>query len=106
ASIAQHAIQFSILVAIALFFLFENLQKGQFILSKYIHVLLTCFFTMFLFLLSSKLIITFYILYLVYFFVSFSRHELRGKWLMPVVLAVFFSIIGLVFLTKNPVSKR
>src|SRR5258705_9926503 len=76
----QHAIQFSILVLIALLFLFESLNKNQILFSRYIHILLVTFFSIFLVLLSSKLIIAFYLVYVLYFFISFLRKKTKTQW--------------------------
>lgn len=93
--ILQHAIQFSILVFIALVFLIESHKTN---LSKYIIVLLSAV----LILLSSKLVICFYVCYLVWFFSS--KHLLRSNAFIAVLL--FVGMITTVLTTSNPVSNR
>ncbi len=93
--ISQHAIQFSILVFIALVFLIES-DKSR--LSKYIIVFLSAF----LILLSSKLVICFYVCYLVWFF--FSKHLLKSN--ASIAVLVFVGMITTVLATSNPVSHR
>src|SRR5213075_3222124 len=101
-----HAIQFSILVLIALLFLFESLNKNQILFSRYIHILLIIFFTAFLVLLSSKLIIAFYLVYVLYFFISFLWNKTKTRWVIASFIVIFFSAAAILFLTNNPVSRR
>lgn len=93
--ISQHAIQFSILVFMALIFLIESNKTN---LSKYIIVILSVV----LILLSSKLVICFYVGYLFWFF--FSKHLLRSNAFIVVLL--FVGMIATVLVTSNPVSNR
>ena len=104
--LSQHAIQFSILILIALFFLFENLRQNQIVLSKYIHTLLVVFFTVFLFMLSSKLFIAFYFMYIFYFLFSIFRNKTTSRGIIIISSAVFLSLTAILFLTKNPISRR
>ena len=66
--IVQHAIQFSILVFIALVHLLEEARKGIYHFNTAIHAAVTLFFVGLLLLLSSKLIIAIFFLYLIYYF--------------------------------------
>ncbi len=102
----QHAIYFSILVFIALVFLFENIRKNDARISKSITIFFVIFFSGFLFLLSSKLVIAFYLLYLLYYFIGFIKNSTINKTAGIGVLLLFISIGSLVFINHNPVSKR
>jgi O-antigen ligase len=104
--ISQHAIQFSILIFIALVSLFENLKKNIFLFKKNISVLLIGFFSLFIFLLSSKLVIAFYLLYLLYFFLYFLKTK-NKKSLFIIAIVIICSFAGsLVIMTRNPISQR
>ena len=59
--ISQHAIYFSLLTLFGLVFLWENIKKNHFFVSRLFHFCLLVFFSFFLFLLSSKLILSFYV---------------------------------------------
>src|SRR6185295_19409655 len=61
-----HAVQFSIFVFISLLHLFEALTKKTIVFSKYVDRFLIAFFLVFLFLLSSKLVIAFFLVYFLY----------------------------------------
>ena len=56
-----HAVQFSILIFISLLHLFEALTKKVIVFTKYVDLFLIAFFLVFLFLLSSKLVIAFFL---------------------------------------------
>jgi hypothetical protein len=104
--LSQHAIQFSVLMLIALLFLVENLRQNQVVLSRYIHIMLVVFFTIFLFLLSSKLFIAFYFAYIVYCLFLAYRNKTTSRGAITISIAAFISIAAMLFFTKNPVSRR
>jgi len=101
---SRHAIQFSILVFIALVHLIETLKTKQWLLSRSVHVSVILFFILFLILLSSKLVIAFFVVYIVAVltrsFRSISKPFLLSSITGLVVLAAFILII------PNPISNR
>jgi O-antigen ligase len=100
--LSQHAIQFSILTFIGLVWLIENpAQKSTFYAPRLARLIIP-FLSIFLLLLSSKLIITLYILYLFYFFLHNQVYQLR-KW--PVYI-IFLALTTVLITTKNPVGNR
>jgi O-antigen ligase len=100
--LSQHAIQFSIMTFIGLVWTIENPeQKSEFYKSQ-LSALIVPFLSIFLLLLSSKLIITVYILYLLAFFLRKHPYKAR-RW--PIYI-VFLAITTLIFTTKNPVGNR
>jgi O-antigen ligase len=102
----QHAVYFSIYVFIALVMLLENIRKRNFLFTRMGDVTLVIFFTLFIFLLSSKLVIAFYGLYLVYYFISLLRRSKTNR-VLVVALFIFFLGTGAAALTiRNPVSNR
>jgi O-antigen ligase len=100
--LAQHAIQFSILVFTALVFLIENRKEMKYALFNLLHRPIIIFLSLFLILLSSKLIICFYVFYLLYYFFNDKVSKRRSK----VFVLAFVAITAIVLLTPNPVSNR
>lgn len=99
---AQHAVYFSILIFIALVFLMEHARKNFMILNKVFHLSLVIFFTLFLFLLSSRLVLSFYGIFLIYFFIFFFK-----KRILTIGVIISMAISGfLAMTTDNPVSRR
>lgn len=102
----QHAVYFSIYVFIALVFLMEGLHKKNIIWSHELSIPFIVFFSVLLFFLSSKLVISFYLLYLVYYFVSLIKNNIRRKNIMIGLMVAVAVLASLVFFTRNPVSNR
>ena len=101
-----HAVQFSILVFLALLHLFETLTKKAVVFNKYFDLFLIAFLLVFLFLLSSKLVIAFFLVYFIYTMIrSFLFRSIKTKYLVISIagLAVFSLFI---FLTRNRISNR
>jgi O-antigen ligase len=100
--LSQHAVYFSLLVMIGLIFLMENIGYGNTFYPVWVHRSQVVYFSGFLFLLSSKLVISFYIIYLIYW--SVCKLKKRKT------ILFFFSItalaVVLIFVTKNPISHR
>lgn len=104
--LSQHAVYFSILVIIALGALIENAGNKNFLISKFLHWLLIIFFSFFIFLLSSKLVICIYLLYLMYNFLVWVRRKKESRLAIPILLFIALSIVSLLLFTRNPVSSR
>jgi O-antigen ligase len=100
--LSQHAIQFSILVFIALVFLISHLKENNRRSTDFLSRLLIAFLSAFLILLSSKLIICFYIFYLFYFF--FYKQFYRSRSL--VIVFIFIATVAAILLTPNPIGNR
>jgi O-antigen ligase len=94
----QHAVYFSLLVFIALAFLVESKLKNSLTFKLFLSAVL--------FLLSSKLVITFYLLYLFYLFILLIKKRTKSRvWLIgSLTLLIITSSLALV--TRNPVSSR
>lgn len=101
-----HAIYFSVLVFIALLFSIELLLKSIFILSKAFHLACIVFLSFFLFLLSSKLVIAFYFLYLIACFISLIKKKPSHSKLIITSLILFIAASLISLTTSNPVSRR
>ena len=101
-----HAIQFSILVIVALVYLFESSKRHEPVFIQSFHVFLMVFLSLFLFLLSSKLVLAFYIFYLFYFLASIFRLKTRSKTIAVLLIAGFAGFCIILFGTSNSVSRR
>lgn len=98
----QHAIYFSVLVFFSLLQLWETARKKDWVFKPVWHYSFIAFFTIFLVLLSSKLVIVYYGVYLLYYFLS-TELSASKKYGVIGGLAV---IIAVLFFTNNPVSRR
>lgn len=102
----QHAVYFSIFVFIALVFLFESIRKNDFIFNKAFHICLAIFFSTFLIFLLSKLVIAFYLLYLLYYFIKLMKSNTSNRGVVIGLFILFITISSLVLTIRNPVSER
>jgi O-antigen ligase len=100
--LSQHAIQFSIMVFMALVFLIDKSKEYTNYFISHLRSPLIIFLSFFLILLSSKLIISFYFLYLLYFF--FHKQFYTKKAL--VIVTAFMVTVVLLLATANPVGNR
>ncbi len=101
-----HAVQFSILVFLSLLHLFDTLTKKEIVFNKYFDLFLIVFFLVFLFLLSSKLVIAFFLLYFLYAMTkSFLSKSINAKFIaMSIAALAIFSLF--IFSTQNRISNR
>ncbi len=102
---SDHAIRFSIIVLVGLLFLINQFVRREFVIRKRLSVFLSFFFTCFLFLLSSKLVISCYVIYLIYQFL-FTRHifrEAKFKWMSA---GIMLALVATVIVFPNPVRSR
>lgn len=104
--IKQHAVYFSVLVIIGLAFLLEAILKREFIFTRLFHISLVIFLSAFLFLLSSKLVIAFYILCLVYYFINLLQKNKLKRVTIGSLFILCIAIVGLLFITRNPIRYR
>lgn len=104
--IHQHAVQFSILVFIAVMHLLETAKKGLYLKKKLIHFVLLLFLTITLLLLSCKLVILFTAGCYLYYLFLFYQTTLQLKSISLVAIATALVMMSFVIFTKNQVSKR
>ena len=104
--IHQHAVYFSLLVMAGLVFLLENISRSTLLLSRSFHISLTLFFSVFLFLLASKLVILFFLVYLFSWFTTIKKNDSTQKPVRVALLLLTLMVITLTFTIKNPISKR
>ena len=102
---SDHAIQFSVLVFVGLLFLIEEFETPVYFKSRRWVMFLLTYFSFFLFLLTSKLIITIYFLYIIYL-VMFNEQFIRKR---TIRIAAIVSILAALFFflfTDSPLRKR
>jgi hypothetical protein len=102
----QHAIQFSILVFIALVHLFEEARKGAYYVNPNLHLGGSLYFIVFLIMLSSKLIIVFFVIYLIYYIIRNLKKANRSRYVIPISVLASVFIGALLLFTRNPVTNR
>jgi O-antigen ligase len=101
-----HAIQFSIFIFISLLHLFEMHKKNQTLFTKSFHFFLILFFLVFLFLLSSKLVIIFFLFYFLFVMINFSiNRSVSNPFIITSVISIAL-LSSLIFSTKNPINNR
>lgn len=101
-----HAIYFSVLVFIALLFLLGDYERNSFGFGKSIPLSLIIFLSVFLFCLSSKLVIVFYFLYLLFYFIRLLKNKSINRFLLIAFSILFIAGSAIVLTTRNPVSRR
>ncbi len=103
---SAHAVQFSLLVFVSLVYLIESLTKKETVFNKYFDLFLIAFFLVFLFLLSSKLVIAFFLVYSLYTIIkSFVVKSIDAKFMViSIIILAVFSLF--VFSTQNRISNR
>ncbi len=105
APIEQHAIHFSVYIFIAIVYLVEYLRKNNPLFSIKADIVIIFFLTFFVFLLSSKLILGFLLVYSIYTIYQLLRFPGKMR-----AVQIFFGIIILgsilLIVTKNPIGNR
>ena len=102
----QHAVYFSIFVFVALVFLLESLKEKATIPNSVVYVILVIWFSVFLFFLSSKLVLGFYVLYLLHYFIRSIGYSKQRRTISLGLLFLFIMSLAVALTTVNPVSKR
>src|SRR5688572_5466302 len=102
----QHAIYFSLLIVIGLIFLMESIDKNDFLFNRLFHISLIIYLSVFLFLLSSKLIISFFLFYLVYYFIKLFQKNKLNRLAITLSIILSISFVSLVFVSRNPIRER
>jgi O-antigen ligase len=102
---SNHAIQFSLIVFIGLLFLVEEYIRPVFIKSKSVVLASIVYFSVFLFLLTSKLVIITYFLYVMYI-IAFTDDFVRQKTHRIIGLSLVMALVAVAYLTNSPIKKR
>lgn len=104
--LGHHAIQFSILVFAGLIYLLQETTEECYVINKGVHFSLLAFLIGSMFLLSSKLVISFTLCYLAYYAVIEWRKNVKTRWAIAWVAIAGLAISSIILLTKNPISYR
>jgi len=102
----KHAVYFSLLLMVCLIFLLENIIEDGRLFPRPFHITVIIYLSLFLILLSSKLVIIFYLLYLFCWFVRVLQNKKMKKRVTSALLIFGILIVSLVFATRNPISSR
>lgn len=102
----QHAVYFSILVLIALIILIENLVKKIYWFHKTLHLVMIAFFTIALFLLSSKYAIAAFLLYMVIRLFKQLQLASLGQWTALTMAGFAFLVVSISLNFNTPVRQR
>ena len=104
--ISQHAIYFSLLVLFGLIFLLEAIKKNHAIYSPLLYIILIAYLSIILLLLSSKLVISIYLVYLFSFFLGMLEKSRISRTIKTGLFTLVILALILVFGVRNPISKR
>jgi O-antigen ligase len=100
-----HAIQYSILVFIGILFLIEeNVQSENIRYRKWVLFLLI-YFSVFLFLLTSKMVIAFFLIYILYLIIA-TKEFVKNRSYRIGALAAILILLVIIFSTKSPLRQR
>jgi O-antigen ligase len=102
---SNHAVQFSVIVFIGLLFLIEEYGRKRYLKSRILILMLIIYFSVFLFLLSSKLVITIYFLYILYL-IGFTKIFIAGRVHRIVGLFILLAMMIAAFIFNTPFSER
>jgi O-antigen ligase len=100
-----NAIQFSILVFVGILFLVNEYSSRVNLKNPLLIVLLLIYFSIFLFLLTSKLIIAIYFVYIIYI-LTLEGKILKKRSLRFSAAAIIALIIAVILTSNNPLKKR
>jgi O-antigen ligase len=100
-----HAIQYSVLVFLGILFLIEENKMHENIKSRKWVLFLLIYFSFFLFLLTSKMVIAIYLLYIGYLII-FTDEFFRKRSFRIGALAVIIAALVLIFTTNSLLRKR
>ncbi|MES1218435.1 MAG: O-antigen ligase family protein [Bacteroidota bacterium] len=103
---AYHPVYYSVLVFVALVFMLENFINSGSNFSKPLFIAIVIFLSLFLLLLSSKLVLSFYVVYLIYFLVSWNKKNKKVRFIAYTSITLIILISSIMLLTRNPVSDR
>ena len=104
--ISQHAIYFSLLVLIGLIYLLEAIRKNHLFFPRLFYLSLILFLSIFLLLLTSKLVISFYLAYLFLSFMIMLKKNKASRTINTSLFTLGVLTIILVFAIPNPISRR
>ncbi len=100
-----HAIQYSVLVFVGILFLIEENKKRENIKSHKWVLFMLIYFSVFLFLLTSKMVIAVYLLYIIYLIIC-TNELFRKRSHRLGAMAAILAALTIIFTTNSPLRKR
>jgi O-antigen ligase len=100
-----HAIQYSIFVFIGILFLIEENARPENLRNRKWILLLLVYFSVFLFLLTSKMVIALFLIYLIYLIIATSEFFKKRSHRVVALTSIFIFIV-IIFSTNSPLHKR
>jgi len=100
-----HAIQYSILVFIGILFLIEENVRHDNIKNRKWVLFLLVYFSVFLFLLTSKMVIAVFLIYIVYLIICTNEFFRKRSYQIGALAAILVVLI-IIFTTNSPLRKR
>ncbi len=100
-----HAIQYSVLVFIGILFLIEENSRNEKANNRKWLIFLLIYFSVFLFLLTSKMVIALFLIYIVYLIICTKEFFRRWSYRMVALAAIVTTLI-IIFTTNSPLRKR
>ena len=102
----QHAVYCSLLVMVGLTFLFENILEDNFLFSRAFDIIVAVFLSIFLFMLASKLVLLFFLVYMLSWFARLLKSSRVNKFVTAIFFTISILAVTLVFAVRNPISTR
>ena len=100
-----HAIQYSILVFIGILFLIEENVRHDNIKNRKWVLFLLVYFSVFLFLLTSKMVIAVFLIYIIYLIICTNEFFRKRSYQIGALAAILVALI-IIFTTNSPLRKR
>jgi O-antigen ligase len=100
-----HAIQYSVLVFIGILFLIEENNRLENTKNRKWVLFLLIYFSVFLFLLTSKMVIAVFLLYIGYLIIFTSEFFRKRSYRVGAMIAILSALI-IIFTTNSPLRKR
>jgi O-antigen ligase len=100
-----HAIQYSILVFIGILFLIEENARHDNIKNRKWVLFLLVYFSVFLFLLTSKMVIAVFLIYIVYLIICTNEFFRKRSYRIGALAAIMVALF-IIFTTNSPLRKR
>jgi len=100
-----HAIQYSVLVFIGILFLIEENHRAENMKSRKWVLILLVYFSVFLFLLTSKMVIAVFLLYIVYLIACTNEFFRKRSYRIGAIAAILATMV-IIFTTNSPLRRR
>ncbi len=103
---SNHAVYYSLYVFFALVFLLETARKQDYLFHRFVQTVFIILLSFSLLLLSSKLVITFYFIYLLFLIIKTAGVKKQGKVLLGGFAILFLLLATIVLTGQNKAAER